>query len=115
MSVASEVASASSQETDRAVRKNTATDKHTTALHAKLEFMAAVHLVPPAVLEEIHRRQVLCRAELGNWWERQHSQDFCLVDRDTYTVVHSSSRGDTRQQAVSYSNFLNSTSNGQSF
>ncbi|XP_019851289.1 PREDICTED: uncharacterized protein LOC109581534 [Amphimedon queenslandica] len=45
----------------------------------KLEFMAAVKLVPPAVLEEIHRRQMVCRAELGNWWERQHSKDFCLV------------------------------------
>ena len=52
--------------------------------------MAAVKLVPPAVLEgmltapsmshnkspllEIHRRQMVCRAELGNWWERQHSK-----------------------------------------
>ena len=58
--------------------------------------MASLNLVPPAVLEgmtggprhagervhllfvflqiEIHRRQMLCRVELGNWWERQHSK-----------------------------------------
>jgi hypothetical protein len=25
---------------------------------------------------------MVCRAELGNWWEREHSKDFCLVPRD---------------------------------
>jgi len=44
-----------------------------TSEQKKLEFMAALGLVPPAVLEEIHRRQQLCRAEYGNWWDRLHS------------------------------------------
>lgn len=58
----------------------------------KLEFMAAIKLVPPAVLEEIHRRQDLCRAELGNWWEREHGKDFCLVLRDTTNNPHQESQ-----------------------
>ena len=35
--------------------------------------MAALGLVPPAVLEEIHRRQNTCKTEYGNWWDRLHS------------------------------------------
>jgi hypothetical protein len=47
----------------------------------KLEFMACLGLVPPAVLEEIHRRQDMCKSEYGNWWDRLHSTDFCLVPK----------------------------------
>ena len=46
---------------------------HLSGEQAKLEFMAALGLVPPAILEEIQRRQQLCRAEYGNWWDRLHS------------------------------------------
>ena len=28
---------------------------------------------PPPLSAEIQRRQKLCRAEYGNWWDRQHS------------------------------------------
>ena len=46
---------------------------HLSGEQTKLEFMAALGLVPPAILEEIQRRQQLCRAEYGNWWDRLHS------------------------------------------
>ncbi|XP_064399722.1 uncharacterized protein LOC135346135 [Halichondria panicea] len=48
----------------------------------KVEYMASLGLVPPAVLEEIQRRQELCRMEYGNWWDRLHSTDFCLVPKN---------------------------------
>lgn len=54
----------------------------------KVEFMAALGLVPPAVLEEIHRRQQVLRAEYGNWWDRLHSTDFCLVPKTDSGIIN---------------------------
>lgn len=63
----------------------------------KLEFMAALNLVPPAILEEIRRRQQLCRAEYGNWWDRLHSTDFCLVAKSDSALTNLQSLADLSQ------------------
>ncbi|KAL5502258.1 hypothetical protein EMCRGX_G009003 [Ephydatia muelleri] len=73
----------------------------------KVEFMAALGLVPPAVLEEIHRRQQVLKAEYGNWWDRLHSTDFCLVPKTDNGIING-----LQLEQVSYPSEFVEDSNG---
>ena len=37
---------------------------------------------------EIHRRQDLCRAELGNWWEREHGKVYIMCNMNRILLVY---------------------------
>lgn len=55
----------------------------------RLEFLAALELMPPSINSEVSKLQSNLRQYFGNWWERLHSQVsvHCLLLAVELTVI----------------------------